>query len=105
MQIFLKITFLIWYFQAQCLYQELIREDSDGRVAGRQMLALLEQASDYERQMLLHLDTASNEMNVSLQKNRKQFLERLKIWFFLFKEVFSALRKTERSSKGQGSFS
>uniref|UniRef100_A0A1I7XS72 Vacuolar protein sorting-associated protein 16 homolog n=1 Tax=Heterorhabditis bacteriophora TaxID=37862 RepID=A0A1I7XS72_HETBA len=47
---------------AQCLYQDLVREES-GRGPGRMILALLEQASDFERQIMLHLDAAEYEMN------------------------------------------
>ncbi|ETN75367.1 Vps16, region [Necator americanus] len=49
---------------AQCLYQDLVREESD-RGSGKMMLALLEQASDFERQIMFHLDAAESEMNVS----------------------------------------
>ncbi|CAD6190285.1 unnamed protein product [Caenorhabditis auriculariae] len=54
---------------AQCLYQDLVRQESDGKGAGRQMLALLEQASDFERQTLYHLDAAQKEKNPSERLN------------------------------------
>uniref|UniRef100_A0A1I7U967 Vacuolar protein sorting-associated protein 16 homolog n=1 Tax=Caenorhabditis tropicalis TaxID=1561998 RepID=A0A1I7U967_9PELO len=49
---------------AQCLYQDLVRQEGETRgVSGRQMLALLEQASDFERQTLFHFDVAQTERN------------------------------------------
>uniref|UniRef100_A0A8R1E2H7 Vacuolar protein sorting-associated protein 16 homolog n=1 Tax=Caenorhabditis japonica TaxID=281687 RepID=A0A8R1E2H7_CAEJA len=51
---------------AQCLYQDLVRQEGETRgVSSRQMLALLEQASDFERQTLFHFDVAETERNVS----------------------------------------
>lgn len=51
---------------AQCLYQDLVRQEGEARgVSSRQMLALLEQASDFERQTLFHFDVAETERNVS----------------------------------------
>ncbi|CAI5445346.1 unnamed protein product [Caenorhabditis angaria] len=52
---------------AQCLYQDLVRQEGEqGRgVSSRQMLALLEQASDFERQTLFHFDVAEVERNPS----------------------------------------
>ncbi|CAJ0598472.1 unnamed protein product [Cylicocyclus nassatus] len=47
---------------AQCLYQDLVREESD-RGSGKMMLALLEQASDFERQTMFHLDAVEKEIN------------------------------------------
>ncbi|KIH49042.1 hypothetical protein ANCDUO_20884, partial [Ancylostoma duodenale] len=47
---------------AQCLYQDLVREESD-RGSSKMMLALLEQASDFERQTMFHLDAVESEMN------------------------------------------
>ncbi|KJH48965.1 Vps16, region, partial [Dictyocaulus viviparus] len=47
---------------AQCLYQDLVRRDNE-RASGRMMLALLEQASDFERQIMFHLDSVENGMN------------------------------------------
>lgn len=50
--------------RAQCLYQDLVRQEGETRgVSGRQMLALLEQASDFERQTLFHFDVAQTERN------------------------------------------
>ncbi|VDM51950.1 unnamed protein product [Angiostrongylus costaricensis] len=46
---------------AQCLYQDLVRQESE-RGSGKMMLALLEQASDFERQIMFHLDAAENEI-------------------------------------------
>ncbi|KAF1762449.1 hypothetical protein GCK72_010711 [Caenorhabditis remanei] len=49
---------------AQCLYQDLVRQEGETRgVSSRQMLALLEQASDFERQTLFHFDVAEIERN------------------------------------------
>ncbi|KAK6746304.1 hypothetical protein RB195_012424 [Necator americanus] len=53
---------------AQCLYQDLVREESD-RGSGKMMLALLEQASDFERQIMFHLDAAESEMNPNERLN------------------------------------
>lgn len=52
---------------AQCLYQDLVRQEGETRGASsRQMLALLEQASDFERQTLFHFDVAETERNVRI---------------------------------------
>ncbi|CAI2348052.1 unnamed protein product [Caenorhabditis sp. 36 PRJEB53466] len=49
---------------AQCLYQDLVRQEGETRgTSSRQMLALLEQASDFERQTLFHFDVAETERN------------------------------------------
>uniref|UniRef100_A0A158PAM1 Vacuolar protein sorting-associated protein 16 homolog n=1 Tax=Angiostrongylus cantonensis TaxID=6313 RepID=A0A158PAM1_ANGCA len=48
---------------AQCLYQDLVRQESE-RGSGKMMLALLEQASDFERQIMFHLDAVENEIIV-----------------------------------------
>ncbi|XGW14330.1 hypothetical protein V3C99_000559 [Haemonchus contortus] len=53
---------------AQCLYQDLIREESD-RGSGKMILALLEQASDFERQTMFHLDAMENELNPAERLN------------------------------------
>ncbi|KAK5978375.1 hypothetical protein GCK32_003915, partial [Trichostrongylus colubriformis] len=59
---------------AQCLYQDLIREESD-RGSGKMMLALLEQASDFERQTMFHLDAVESELNPA---ERLNYLRRAK---------------------------
>ena len=48
-----------------------MREDSN-RGPGRQMLALLEQGSDYERLAMFHLDSAQAEINVGLSLEQKK---------------------------------
>ncbi|CAB3402180.1 unnamed protein product [Caenorhabditis bovis] len=50
---------------AQCLYQDLIRQEGENRTTARKMLALLEQESDFERQTLYHFDVAETERNPS----------------------------------------
>lgn len=59
---------------AQCLYQDLIRDESE-RGSGKMMLALLEQASDFERQTMFHLDAVENEINPA---ERLNYLRRAK---------------------------
>ncbi|PIC42080.1 hypothetical protein B9Z55_009271 [Caenorhabditis nigoni] len=55
---------------AQCLYQDLVRQEGETRgISSRQMLALLEQASDFERQTLFHFDVAEIERNPSERLN------------------------------------
>ncbi|KAK6028143.1 Vps16, region [Ostertagia ostertagi] len=60
--------------QAQCLYQDLIRDESE-RGSSKMMLALLEQASDFERQTMFHLDALENEINPA---ERLNYLRRAK---------------------------
>ncbi|KAK6028142.1 hypothetical protein OSTOST_05815, partial [Ostertagia ostertagi] len=55
---------------AQCLYQDLIRDESE-RGSSKMMLALLEQASDFERQTMFHLDALENEINSLALDNRR----------------------------------
>ncbi|PIO74795.1 Vps16, region [Teladorsagia circumcincta] len=59
---------------AQCLYQDLIRDESE-RGSSKMMLALLEQASDFERQTMFHLDALENEINPA---ERLNYLRRAK---------------------------
>ncbi|KAJ1351742.1 hypothetical protein KIN20_007875 [Parelaphostrongylus tenuis] len=57
----LAIRKIPWFVVAQCLYQDLVRQEGE-RGSGKMMLALLEQASDFERQIIFHLDAVENEI-------------------------------------------